>query len=88
MNVLVFRLKKDVISVDGIIFRKSPFGIYRADKEEYQDLNIFRGFVDAFLEAEQKAKNVEKEQENEEAFDHYLAMTLLESRIRPNDLPF
>jgi|32_taG_2_1085360.scaffolds.fasta_scaffold27804_2 hypothetical protein len=84
MNVLVFRLTKDVISVDGVIFRKSPCGVYRADREEYQDLNVFRNYVEAFL----KAEKVDNEQEEKKEFYHYLSLTLLENKIKPNDMPF
>jgi len=84
MNITIFRLTENEICVDGIIFIKSAYGIYRAEKEEYQDLNIFRNYIEAFLQAEA----TEKEQIEEEIFNDYLSMTLLESNIRPNDMPF
>lgn len=84
MNIAVFRLTETEICVDGIIFIKSPFGVYRAEREEYQDLNIFRNYIESFLQAEAN----EKEQIDEDIFNDYLSMTLLESNIRPSDMPF
>ncbi len=74
MNISIFRLTDDTICVDGIIFIKSPLGIYRAEREEYQDLNVFRNIIEAFLEAE----SVEKKLIDKEIFDEYVDSVLTE----------
>ena len=37
MNIRIFRLTENEISVDGVLFIKSEHGVYRAEREEYQD---------------------------------------------------
>lgn len=77
MNIRIFRLTENEISVDGVLFIKSEHGVYRAEKEEYQDLNIFRGIIDAFLEAEYQ----EKETIDIDIFEGYVDNLLINSNI-------
>tara|TARA_R100000951_G_scaffold107160_1_gene102291 strand:+ start:3735 stop:3983 length:249 start_codon:yes stop_codon:yes gene_type:complete len=82
MNIRIFRLTENEISVDGVLFIKSEHGVYRAEREEYQDLNIFRNIIDAFLEAEYQ----EKETIDIDIFEGYVDNLLIDSNI--STLPF
>tara|TARA_R110002012_G_scaffold279937_2_gene468373 strand:- start:958 stop:1209 length:252 start_codon:yes stop_codon:yes gene_type:complete len=77
-DILVFRITEDTICVDGVVFIRSDLGVYRPEREEFSQLNVFRVYIDSFLEAERE----ERESIEKLNFDNYLSETLVNLKIK------
>ena len=77
-NVLIFRITEKHVCVDGLIFVKSRLGIYRAEKEEFNSLHLYKNLLDSFLESEK----IEEEGILKLNFDNYFSETLSSLKIK------